>query len=166
MAMLSKLLHANRFTPEQELQGSARRNAFLAITVATVLVAVPLVTTGLALSRDTREAQQVRQITEAWAAETDYNVSSVHLSYTANVLDGDLPGRAEGCTLFIDPFGRPLTPISVAGMRRRTRRARADALRASSGQPWHTRQPSRRTRSGRTSAIRSKSPSTCRTPRP
>jgi hypothetical protein len=44
------------------------------------------------------------------------------LSYAANVLDGDLPSRAEGCTLFIDPFGRPLTPISVAGMRRRTRR--------------------------------------------
>ncbi len=44
------------------------------------------------------------------------------LSYLAEVLDGRLPGRAAGATLFIDPFGRPLSPMSVAGMRRRTRR--------------------------------------------
>lgn len=44
------------------------------------------------------------------------------LSYEAKVLEGTLPDWVEGCTLFIDPFGRPLTPISVAGMRRRTRR--------------------------------------------
>ena len=44
------------------------------------------------------------------------------LSYIADVLDGRLPGLAGGATLFIDPFGRPLSPTSVAGMRRRTRR--------------------------------------------
>lgn len=44
------------------------------------------------------------------------------LTYKITVLEGEPPARAEGCTLFIDPFGRPLTPVSVAGMRRRTRR--------------------------------------------
>lgn len=44
------------------------------------------------------------------------------LSYAANVLEGELPARAEGCSLFIDPFGRPLSPVSVAGMHRRDRR--------------------------------------------
>jgi hypothetical protein len=44
------------------------------------------------------------------------------LSYAATVLDGTLPNRAEGCSLFIDPFGRPLSPVSVAGMNRRDRR--------------------------------------------
>jgi hypothetical protein len=44
------------------------------------------------------------------------------LSYVATILEGELPLSATGCTLFIDPFGRPLSPISVAGMRRRTRR--------------------------------------------
>ena len=44
------------------------------------------------------------------------------LSYAMTVLEGDLPRAAGGCTLFIDPFGRPLSPMSVAGMRRRTRR--------------------------------------------
>lgn len=43
------------------------------------------------------------------------------LSYAATVLDGALPVRAGGCSLFIDPIGRPLSPVSVAGMRRRRR---------------------------------------------
>jgi hypothetical protein len=45
-----------------------------------------------------------------------------NLSYTAVVLDGVLPVRAGGCSLFIDPFGRPLSPVSAAGMHRRDRR--------------------------------------------
>jgi hypothetical protein len=54
----------------------------------------------------------------------DPAVSGKDLSYAVTVLDGSLPARAEGCTLFIDPFGRPLSPVSVAGvMRRQERRA-------------------------------------------
>jgi hypothetical protein len=39
-------------------------------------------------------------------------------------LDGDaLTSTAAGpCALFIDPFGRPLSPVSAAGMHRRARR--------------------------------------------
>jgi hypothetical protein len=44
------------------------------------------------------------------------------LSYAATVLDGTLPSSAGACTLFIDPFGNPLSPVSVAGMNRRDRR--------------------------------------------
>jgi hypothetical protein len=44
------------------------------------------------------------------------------LSYAAVVLDGALPAMAGACTLFIDPIGRPLSPVSVAGMNRRDRR--------------------------------------------
>ena len=40
------------------------------------------------------------------------------LTYRATVLDGALPAWVEGCTLFIDPFGRPLTLGSVIGFRR------------------------------------------------
>ena len=32
------------------------------------------------------------------------------------------PAKAGPCTLFIDPFGRPLSPVSAAGMHRRGRR--------------------------------------------
>ena len=44
------------------------------------------------------------------------------LSYQVNVLDGTLPTSTGPVALFIDPFGRPLSPVSVAGMHRRDRR--------------------------------------------
>lgn len=44
------------------------------------------------------------------------------LTYKVEVLDGVLPARAGPCSLFIDPIGRPLSPGSVAGVRRRERR--------------------------------------------
>ncbi len=46
------------------------------------------------------------------------------ISYTVQVLEGSLPAKAESCSLFIDPFGRPLSPVSLAGMNRRARRRR------------------------------------------
>jgi hypothetical protein len=44
------------------------------------------------------------------------------LSYDVTVLDGTLPVSTGPCALFIDPFGRPLSPVSAAGMHRRDRR--------------------------------------------
>ncbi len=44
------------------------------------------------------------------------------LSYSIDALDGTVPAQAGPVTLFIDPFGRPLSPISVCGVRRRERR--------------------------------------------
>jgi len=44
------------------------------------------------------------------------------LTYKVDILDGILPATAGPCSLFIDPVGRPLSPVSVAGMRRRSRR--------------------------------------------
>jgi hypothetical protein len=59
---------------------------------------------------------------EAVVTLTDPELAGAELSYAATVLDGELPTTGSGCSLFIDPFGRPLSPISFAGMRRRTRR--------------------------------------------
>ena len=50
------------------------------------------------------------------------SLSNDTLSYTIKVLEGSLPEAAGACSLFIDPFGRPLSPVSVCGMRRRGRR--------------------------------------------
>jgi hypothetical protein len=44
------------------------------------------------------------------------------ITYSIQVLDGAVPAQAGAVSLFIDPFGRPLSPVSVAGMRRRERR--------------------------------------------
>lgn len=42
-----------------------------------------------------------------------------HLSYSIEALDGTVPTQTGPVTLFIDPFGRPLSPVSVCGVRRR-----------------------------------------------
>ena len=44
------------------------------------------------------------------------------LLYDAVVLEGNAWASGEASSLFIDVIGRPLTPMSVAGVRRRTRR--------------------------------------------
>jgi hypothetical protein len=44
------------------------------------------------------------------------------ICYSIEVLEGSVPTSSGACTLFIDPLGRPLSPVSVAGMRRRDRR--------------------------------------------
>ena len=44
------------------------------------------------------------------------------LVYSIELLEGTVPTHAGPVTLFIDPFGRPLSPISVCGIRRRERR--------------------------------------------
>jgi hypothetical protein len=53
---------------------------------------------------------------------SDPRIDGHDLSYAAKVLEGTLPEKADGCSLFIDPFGRPLSPVSLAGMNRRDRR--------------------------------------------
>jgi hypothetical protein len=44
------------------------------------------------------------------------------LSYDVNVLEEDEPLPSGPASLFIDPIGRPLSPGSIAGVHRRTRR--------------------------------------------
>jgi hypothetical protein len=44
------------------------------------------------------------------------------LSYSIEVLEGSVPAQTGPVTLFIDPFGRPLSPVSVCGVQRRERR--------------------------------------------
>jgi hypothetical protein len=44
------------------------------------------------------------------------------LTYSIKLLDGSVPAATGPCALFIDPFGRPLSPVSAAGMHRRARR--------------------------------------------
>jgi hypothetical protein len=38
------------------------------------------------------------------------------------ILDGEMPAEGGPSALFIDVIGRPLSPVSVAGMHRRDRR--------------------------------------------
>jgi hypothetical protein len=51
------------------------------------------------------------------------------LSYRVEVLEGQLPASGGAVSLFIDIIGRPLTPVSFAGRRRRMWRRRRAVLR-------------------------------------
>jgi len=44
------------------------------------------------------------------------------LLYDVAVLEGNQSAEGDASSLFIDTIGRPLTPLSVGGVRRRTRR--------------------------------------------
>jgi hypothetical protein len=41
------------------------------------------------------------------------------LTYTVKVLEGEMPPKGVDVSAFIDIIGRPLTPLSFAGVRRR-----------------------------------------------
>jgi len=45
-----------------------------------------------------------------------------NLAYTVKVLEGELPAKAADVSVFIDVIGMPLTPVSYAGVARRTYR--------------------------------------------
>jgi hypothetical protein len=49
-------------------------------------------------------------------------LSGSELTYTVEILDGEMPASGGPISLFIDVIGRPLSPVSVAGMHRRDRR--------------------------------------------
>ena len=52
----------------------------------------------------------------------DPRLENGNLVYSIQPLDGTVPAQSGPVTLFIDPFGRPLSPVSVCGVRRRERR--------------------------------------------
>lgn len=50
------------------------------------------------------------------------------LTYTVEILDGDMPAHGGPSSLFIDVVGRPPSPMSVAGVACREDRRQADRL--------------------------------------
>jgi hypothetical protein len=52
----------------------------------------------------------------------DPQIDGDSLTYTVDLLEGSLPPKGELVSIFIDPFGRPLSPVSLAGINRRQRR--------------------------------------------
>jgi hypothetical protein len=53
---------------------------------------------------------------------TEPVLTSSQLTYAVDILDGEMPASGGPSALFIDVIGRPVTPVSAAGMHRRDRR--------------------------------------------
>jgi hypothetical protein len=49
-------------------------------------------------------------------------LSGDNLGYTVKILQGEMPAKAEDVSVFIDIIGRPWTPLSYAGVARRSYR--------------------------------------------
>ena len=62
------------------------------------------------------------QVNDVVVVLSEPTLSDGTLSYAVEVTDGDLVPSTGPVSLFIDRLGRPLTPMSVAGVRRRGRR--------------------------------------------
>ena len=60
-----------------------------------------------------------KNLTQIVTELQDPVLSGDNLSYTVKVLQGEMPAKANDVAMFIDIFGRPLTPISFAGFARR-----------------------------------------------
>jgi hypothetical protein len=58
---------------------------------------------------------------ELWG-EGDNSFAADPPNAVLSFVEGTVPIEAGPVTLFIDPFGRPLSPVSVCGVRRRERR--------------------------------------------
>ncbi len=52
----------------------------------------------------------------------DPKLKEHELTYQVEILDGEMPDSGGECSLFIDVIGRPMSPVSLAGMNRRDRR--------------------------------------------
>ncbi len=62
------------------------------------------------------------EINDVVVVLSEPKLAGSELTYKVKVLDGRLPASGGAASLFIDIIGRPLTPMSVAGVSRRTTR--------------------------------------------
>jgi uncharacterized hydrophobic protein (TIGR00271 family) len=96
-----------------EVRGTARRNAFVLIFVATVLVGSSLSATGQRVTQDTLTEMRTRQVAMVWSAGSAYDVRSVQASgdevEIVVIGFGELPSFAELATAVEESVGRPIT---------------------------------------------------------
>jgi non-ribosomal peptide synthetase component E (peptide arylation enzyme) len=65
------------------------------------------------------EGKELRQIV---AVLKSPELNGGDLSYTVKILQGEMPAKAEEVSVFIDVIGMPMTPVSYAGVARRSYR--------------------------------------------
>jgi hypothetical protein len=65
------------------------------------------------------EGDKLRQVV---AVLHDPVLQGDNLAYTVKVLEGEMPAKGADVSVFIDTIGMPLTPMSFAGVARRSYR--------------------------------------------
>lgn len=111
-----------------ELRGHARRNAFSAIAIGMIIIAVPLSLSGQKVVREVRSQFLVRQTTEEWLAETEFEVRSVQVvGNTASLLisgPGEPPSFDDLVTRLEQVAGSPISvELEVVASQKMTHQA-------------------------------------------
>lgn len=95
-----------------KIQGTARRNAFLVVIMATLVITIPLVATGRKITDEALMEIQSRSAAADWVAETDYEVRLVQASgddvYIAIIGSGEPRAFADLVTAVQTAVGRPV----------------------------------------------------------
>lgn len=95
-----------------EIRGTARRNAFILIALAVVLVAIPLVLTGQKITREAITEIQAQRAAVEWVEDSEYKVRQVRAAgnqvYVAILGNGDMPAFADLVTAVETSVGRPV----------------------------------------------------------
>ncbi len=95
-----------------EVHGTARRNAFIAIAIAILVVAIPLTVTGQKVAREARTEVLSRRAAAVWVADTDYDVRQIRVIgddvYIAVLGNGAQRPFAELVTAVQQSVGRPV----------------------------------------------------------
>lgn len=95
-----------------EIKGSSRRNAFVVVIVAILIVAVPLLLTGRKVTKAAFTEFQSQRAAEAWVDGSDFEVERVRsnddLVYIVVVGHGAPPLFSDLVTAVEDSVGRPL----------------------------------------------------------
>ena len=77
----------------KNINGAARRNAFIAIGAGILIVAVPLAMTGARIAADTRAQLDSKEVVGAWLGRTDYKIRD--LQATDNQINVIIIGHGE-----------------------------------------------------------------------
>ena len=96
-----------------KIKGSARRNAFMMVIVAVVLVMMPLLATGQKITREAITEIQSQRAAAAWVEDTDFTVRLVQATgdsvYIAIIGHGEPPEFTDLVTAVQESVGRPVT---------------------------------------------------------
>lgn len=97
------------------VQGAARRNAFIAIMIAVLIVAIPLAATSRKVAQEARTEIISQEAATAWLTGTDYTVRQIRVLdddvYIAVVGHGSLPPFEALVTAVQQSVGRPVVVI-------------------------------------------------------
>jgi hypothetical protein len=78
-----------------EIKGAARRNAYIVIAIAILIVTVPLAITGARIATQAIEQQQTKALTTAWVGGTAFILQDLKVDFLTEKINISISGSGE-----------------------------------------------------------------------